>query len=120
MDAPSSSDPGVAVFIEFCCGSAALSAKAQQAGFQVFPIDHAGNWFRPKAAVIQIDLSAVRNTDVVVCMINFLKPEWLHFGLPCGFGSRVGEEGLLRLWQDSLKFLTRPSQKPPKPSPGEL
>ena len=28
------------------------------------------------------------------------------------FVSRVGEEGLLRLWQDSLKFLTRPSQNP--------
>ena len=87
----SSSDPDAAVFIEFCCGSATLSAEAQRAGFQVFPIDHTHNRFRPKAAIVQIDLSSEPNIDVVVCMINFLRPQWLHFGLPCGTCSRARE-----------------------------
>ena len=60
-------------------------------GFQVFPIDHSQNRFRPKASILQIDLSAVRNVDVIVCMINFLRPQWLHFGLPCGTCSRARE-----------------------------
>ena len=88
---PSPTDPDAAVFIEFCCGSAALSAAAQKAGFQVFPIDHAHNRFRPKASIVQIDLSDEASIDVVVCMINFLKPRWLHFGLPCGTCSRARE-----------------------------
>ena len=74
-------DPDAAVFIEFCCGSASLSAAAQKAGFQIFPIDYNLNKFRPKASVVQIDLSLTSSIDVVVCMIQFLRPKWIHCGL---------------------------------------
>ena len=84
-------DPEAAVFIEICCGSASLSSEAQRSGFQVFPIDYSLNRFKPKASVVQIDLSLDSSIDVVVCMVQFLRPKWIHCGLPCGTCSRARE-----------------------------
>ena len=101
-------DPDVAVFIELCCGSASLSAQAQKAGFQVFPLDYSLNRFKPEASVVQIDLSKDSSVDVVVCMIKFLRLKWIHCGLPCGTCSRARERPVA----ENLRAAGAPNPRP--------
>ena len=49
--------------VEVCAGSAILSAEAQKAGFQIFPLDHSNNRFKPFAAIFQVDLSSPHSLD---------------------------------------------------------
>ena len=49
------------------------------------------NRFKPEAPVVQIDLSIASSVDVVVCVIKFLRPKWIHCGPPCGTCSRARE-----------------------------
>ena len=85
-----------------------LSAEAQKVGFQVFPIDHSWNRFKPKAATIVIDLSRESNVPLVESMMQFLKPTWAHWGLPCGTCSRAREKPLSR----TLRAAGAPEPRP--------
>ena len=85
-----------------------LSAEAQKVGFQVFPIDHSWNRFKPKAATIVIDLSRESNVPLVESMMQFLKPIWAHWGLPCGTCSRAREKPLSR----TLRAAGAPEPRP--------
>ncbi|CAE7257321.1 F25B4.6 [Symbiodinium sp. CCMP2592] len=78
-----------AIFVELCCGSASLSHAAASQGWQVFPIDHHGNRFEPKVSCLPIDLGTLSSHRLIDDMIHQLRPLWLHFGLPCGTGSRA-------------------------------
>ena len=58
---------------ELCAGSAILSAEAQKRGFQVFPMDHSKNRFRPAAAIFQVDLSSQQARELLPQMFHDLK-----------------------------------------------
>ena len=77
--------------VELCAGSAILSAEAQKRGFQVFPMDHSKNRFRPAAAIFQVDLSSQHARELLPQMFHHIKPRWCHLGLPCGTASRARE-----------------------------
>ena len=80
--------------VEVCAGSAILSAEAQKAGFQVFPLDHSHNRFKPFAAIFQVDLSSPHSLELLVQFFKEVQPIWCHFGLPCGTCSRAREKAL--------------------------
>ena len=77
--------------MELCAGSAILSAEAQKRGFQVFPMDHSKNRFRPAAAIFQVDLSSQQARELLPQMFHHVRPRWCHLGLPCGTASRARE-----------------------------
>ena len=68
--------------VEVCAGSAILSAEAQKAGFQIFPLDHSHNRFKPFAAIFQVDLSSSHSLELLVQFFKEVQPIWCHFGLP--------------------------------------
>ena len=80
--------------VEVCAGSAILSAEAQKAGFQIFPLDHSHNRFKPFAAIFQVDLSSPHSLELLVQFFKEVQPIWCHFGLPCGTCSRAREKAL--------------------------
>ena len=80
--------------VEVCAGSAVLSAEAQKAGFQIFPLDHSHNRFKPFAAIFQVDLSSSHSLELLVQVFKEVQPIWCHFGLPCGTCSRAREKAL--------------------------
>lgn len=79
-------------FVEFCAGSAALSAEVRKAGFRVIPIDHERNRLKPLATVVSLDLASDSLRDLVLKMLNNLRPFAAHFGLPCGTCSRARDK----------------------------
>ena len=84
------------VFLEFCAGSAALSAAMQKKGWQVFPIDYHANRFKSKVHIFELDLSLPHNVSLLEGMIEQMRPEGAHFGLMCGTCSRAREVPVAR------------------------
>ena len=80
---------GLATMFELCAGSASLSVHAQRAGFHTYPVDHAANRFRPRAAAVCIDMSQSWASQLLVEAVHRTRPVWLHAGLPCGTCSRA-------------------------------
>ena len=80
---------GLATMFELCAGSASLSVHAQRVGFHTYPVDHAANRFRPRAASVCIDMSQPWASQLLVEAIHRTRPVWLHAGLPCGTCSRA-------------------------------
>ena len=87
-------------FIEFCAGSAALSAEVRRAGFKVIPIDHVHNRHRTLATIVSLDLAADASRDLVLSMLTDLQPFAVHFGLPCGTCSRARDKALPKHLRD--------------------
>ena len=85
-----------------------LSAEAQKVGFQVFPIDHAHNRFRPLASIFQIDISSPNARELLPQMFQHVKPRWCHMGLPCGTASRARERPI----KESLRRAGAPQPRP--------
>ena len=79
------------IFIEFCAGSASLSAAMMRAGFHAMPVDFAGNKFSPKVKAIEIDLASTEGRQLASELVDNVHPFSVHFGLPCGTCSRAGE-----------------------------
>ena len=79
------------IFIEFCAGSASLSAAMMRAGFHAMPADFAGNKFSPKVKSIEIDLASKEGRQLASEMVDNVQPFSVHFGLPCGTCSRARE-----------------------------
>ena len=71
-------------FIEFCAGSASLSAAMMRAGFHDMPVDFAGNKFSPKVKAIDIDLASTVGRQLASELVDNVHPFAVHFGLPCG------------------------------------
>ena len=78
-----------AVFCELCAGSAGLSAQLQRKSFHVVAIDYAGNQHEPKAHIFELDLAQQNSRDLLHDMLNNMRPQGLHMGLPCGTCSRA-------------------------------
>ena len=57
-------------FVEFCAGSAALSAEMKKAGFSVLPIDLAHNRHRTLAQPVSLDLATDSSKDLVSNMLQ--------------------------------------------------
>ena len=79
------------IFIEFCAGSASLSAAMMRAGFHAMPVDFAGNKFSPKVKSLEIDLASQDGRQLATTMVDNVQPFAVHFGLPCGTCSRARE-----------------------------
>ena len=79
------------IFIEFCAGSASLSAAMMRAGFHAMPVDFAGNKFTPKVKSIEIDLASQDGKQLATEMVDNVQPFSVHLGLPCGTCSRARE-----------------------------
>ena len=79
------------MFIEFCAGSASLSAAMMRVGFHSMPVDFAGNKFQPKVKSIDVDLASAEGRALAIDMVDHVKPFAAHFGLPCGTCSRARE-----------------------------
>ncbi len=79
------------IFIEFCAGSASLSAAMMRAGFHATPVDFAGNKFSPKVKAIEIDLASTEGRQLASELVDNVLPFAVHFGLPCGTCSRARE-----------------------------
>ena len=75
------------VTIEFCAGSAGLSAVLKQAGLQVIPIDHGGNTHKQKTRCVVIDLSSDDAWNLVETILRSGKVLYCHLGPPCGTAS---------------------------------
>ena len=89
-------------FVEFCAGSAVLSAEMKKAGFRVLPIDHAHNRHRTLAQPVSLDLAADSSRDLVATMLKQLRPFAVHMGLPCGTCSRARDKQLPRKFRGSF------------------
>ena len=89
-------------FVEFCAGSAALSAEMKKAGFSILPIDHAHNRHRTLAQPVSLDLATDSSKDLVSNMLKQLRPFAVHMGLPCGTCSRAREKQLPKKFQGSF------------------
>ena len=63
----------------------------KNAGCQVFAVDHQANRFTPKVPTFTIDLSLEDEVTVANQMLEFVKPDAVHFGLMCGTCSRARE-----------------------------
>lgn len=91
-----------AYFVEFCAGSAALSAEARKAGFRVLPLDHSHNRHRTLATTVQLDLAAESSIELVDNMLHELRSLAAHYGLPCGTCSRARDKELPKRLQGSF------------------
>ena len=80
------------VTIEICCGSAGLSSALRRLGFHVHAIDHAANRHSPKVRTLVLDVSNLQQLQLLESMIKFVKPCYIHLGLPCGTCSRAREK----------------------------
>ena len=56
----------------------------KNAGCQVFAVDHQANRFTPKVPTFTIDLSLEDEVTVANQMLEFVKPDAVHFGLEPG------------------------------------
>ena len=79
------------VAFEICCGSAGLSAALKRSGFQTLAIDHVSNRHSTKVKIFVLDVSNENQLDLLMSMISFIKPCYIHMGLPCGTCSRARE-----------------------------
>ena len=80
------------VTIEVCCGSAGLSSALRRLGFHVHTIDHAANRHSPKVRTLVLDVSNLQQLQLLESMIKFVKPCYIHLGLPCGTCPRAREK----------------------------
>lgn len=91
-----------AYFVEFCAGSAALSAEVRKAGFRVLPIDHLHNRRRTLATTVQLDLAADSSRKLVADMLREVRPLAAHYRLPCGTCSRARDKELPKRFQETF------------------
>ena len=96
------------VCIELCAGSAGLSAKLRNKGFQVVPIDWAGNRHRPKVKSVAIDLSKPEAFKLVQDLILTGKVVYVHMGPPCGTATKARERRI----STALKAAGAPDPQP--------
>ena len=96
------------VCIELCAGSAGLSAKLRNKGFQVVPIDWSGNRHRPKVKSVAIDLSKPEAFKLVHDLILTGKVVYVHMGPPCGTATKARE----RRVSQALKAAGAPDPQP--------
>ena len=80
------------VTIEVCCGSAGLSSALRRLGFHVHAIDHSANRHSPKVRTLVLDVSNLQQLQLLESMIKFVKPCYIHLGLPCGTCPRAREK----------------------------
>lgn len=81
-------------FVEFCAGSANLSFQVRRAGFRVLAIDHDYNKHSPKVSPICLDTCHKPSQDLILRMLENLRPHSVHMGLPCGTCSRARDRAL--------------------------
>ena len=101
------------IFIEFCAGSASLSAAMMRAGFHAMPVDFVGNKFTPKVKSIEIDLASQDGKQLATEMVDNVQPFSVHLGLPCGTCSRARELPV------SSKLRAKGAPQPPPLRDGE-
>ena len=68
----------------------------KNAGCQVFAVDHQANRFTPKVPTFTIDLSLEDEVTVAKQLLEFVKPDAVHFGLMCGTCSRAREHSVAK------------------------
>ena len=79
------------LFVEACCGSAALAAAAKQAGFEVMAIDHPHNRHNPAIKCIHLDLRAKAAWVFLDHVRKHGRLFHFHISPPCGTASRARE-----------------------------
>jgi len=75
--------------IEICCGHAGLSVSLRQYGWDVRPIDWAGNEHKTRIPVINKDLTKPEHVQQVLKLIR--KASYVHMAPPCGTASKARE-----------------------------
>ena len=89
----------------------------------MFAVDHQANRFTPKVPNFTMDLSLEDKVTVVNQMLEFVKPDAVHFGLMCGTCSRAREHSVSktlrkqgapepRPLRDESNLLGRPNMSP--------
>ena len=80
--------------VEICCGAAGLSSALRRLGFKTYAVDHSQNRHAPKVKPLIIDVSNSQQLKILISILLFCKPCYVHFGLPCGTCSRARERPL--------------------------
>ena len=77
--------------IELCAGSASLSAKLAEFGFDPCAIDTKRNRFRVKFPITDMDLTNADSVQLISTSISSNGIQYVHAGVPCGTASRARE-----------------------------
>lgn len=72
------------VTLELCCGSAGLTAHLRRKDFDAVAVDHKHNRHRPKAPVVNLDLTSQTGQEIVMRVIRSGKLFLLTAAPPCG------------------------------------
>ena len=75
------------VFVEFCAGSAKLSAAFRNVGFQVIAVDQKSNEHFQHVRCTELDLSKQESWELVCDMLSNDPIHHVHLGPPCGTAS---------------------------------
>ena len=78
--------------VEFCAGSARLTAELIRVGFDAIGVDWAGNKDTPVAPVVSIDLTSAQGQAEADELLLSPLLAFAHFAPPCGTASRAREK----------------------------
>ena len=80
-----------AVFCEIFAGCGRLSKTARQEGFAILAVDGPRNSHRVECPILTLDLADAAAQQVLIGMLQGVRPQFIHAALPCGTGSRARE-----------------------------
>ncbi|CAE7311611.1 gpt [Symbiodinium sp. CCMP2592] len=86
--------PNAPAFVEVFAGCARLSATFARVGFKVMPFDGPRNPHQPEHPVCTLDLTLPICQQIFLSRLENSSVFLIHFGLPCGTGSRAREAPL--------------------------
>ena len=85
---------GELLTIEVCSGCGILSAHLRDAGFDILPIDHAGNKHQAFVKYFQLDITESENQSLLMSLVETSYVFYIHGAPPCGTSSRAREKPL--------------------------
>ena len=85
---------GELLTIEVCSGCGVLSAHLKDVGFDILPIDHAGNKHQVFVKYFQLDITVPDNQTLLFSIVETSYVFYIHGAPPCGTSSRAREKPL--------------------------
>ena len=85
--------------LEFCCGSATLTAQLIKQQFDALGIDFRENRHKKKARVTDIDLATGAGRARALALLEEPRLSFVFWGPPCGTASRAREKRIPRAWK---------------------
>ena len=79
------------IALEFCCGSARLTAALDTAGFRAIGFDYQFNKVKPEALCLWVDLATAHGRALGWAWLKHAATKWAAFAPPCGTSSRARE-----------------------------